>query len=256
MQFANMKAVSTTAQTPSVRPASDREARFVDEYLVDLNAAAAARRAGFPPSSANAASRILSRPAVRALVKAKLAGRAQRVSVKAEAVIAELARVAFFDPGALVDGAGEPLPLNALDPAVRAGLGAIEIAEFADTGRPGLRRRIKARPGEKVRALIALTRHLGVAAAARGGESGEDPEDPEAADRARRLDKVENPDFAAMLEPQGCQTMALWFYMGLRRLLKQEAEARARGEPPPLESDARRKVEVVARYFRQYEAGS
>lgn len=138
-----------------------RQQRFVEEYLIDLNGAAAARRVGYSAASArNSAWRMLKRPAVRAALEAELARRRAAARITVDAVLGELARVAFFDPAGLVDAAGEPLALSAMDRDTRAGLGHIDMLEREAGPRAAAARHVKARAGEKVRALIALKRFL------------------------------------------------------------------------------------------------
>ena len=69
---------------------------FVQEYLVDLCGAAAARRAGYSPAGAkNAAWRLLRDPEVKTIVKEEMEKRAARVQLKQEDVLRELRAVAF-----------------------------------------------------------------------------------------------------------------------------------------------------------------
>ena len=71
---------------------------FVQEYLVDLCGAAAARRAGYSGRGArNSAWRLLRDPEVRDLVKEEMEKRARRVRLKQEDVVQELRTVAFAD---------------------------------------------------------------------------------------------------------------------------------------------------------------
>ncbi len=75
-----------------------RHARFAQEYLIDLNGAQAAIRAGFSKRTArSAAARLLTNADIRAAIdEAKLA-RAERTKITVDNVLQELARVAFFD---------------------------------------------------------------------------------------------------------------------------------------------------------------
>jgi phage terminase small subunit len=76
-------------------PLRDKQKRFVEEYLVDLNATQAAVRAGYSPSSAHVtASRLLSKADVRHAIEATLS---ERFSVTKLTIIEELAAIAFHD---------------------------------------------------------------------------------------------------------------------------------------------------------------
>lgn len=72
--------------------------RFVQEYLVDLNGAAAYKRAGYQASGNAAetgASRMLRNAQVKAAIHAAMDERAQKAGLSAEAVLAELRKMAF-----------------------------------------------------------------------------------------------------------------------------------------------------------------
>ena len=81
---------------------TDREARFCIEYLVDMDAKAAAIRAGFKPSTArNAAAWIHpehpTKPELRKEIDRLIEKRAKRTEVTADRVIKELAKIAFVN---------------------------------------------------------------------------------------------------------------------------------------------------------------
>ena len=76
-------------------PLTDRQQRFVDEYIVDLSIAGAARRAGYSETTRHAAGSLLGLPHIAAAVEAAMADRAERTRVDADKVIAELAKIAF-----------------------------------------------------------------------------------------------------------------------------------------------------------------
>src|SRR3954451_9113993 len=78
---------------------NDRQARFVAEYLVDLNATQAAIRAGYSAATANQISaRLLANVSIAAAITEAQAARSRRTEVTADRVVLELARVAFGDP--------------------------------------------------------------------------------------------------------------------------------------------------------------
>ena len=75
---------------------TQRQARFVQEYLVDLCGSAAARRAGYAHGSARTTAwRLLRIPEVRKQVDEAMENRARRVQVEQDAVLRELQQVAF-----------------------------------------------------------------------------------------------------------------------------------------------------------------
>lgn len=75
-----------------------KQERFVEEYLVDLNATQAAIRAGYSPATANEqASRMLANVSIRTRIDEAMAELSRRTGVNQERVIRELARVAFVN---------------------------------------------------------------------------------------------------------------------------------------------------------------
>lgn len=80
-------------------PLTDLQRAFIDEYLVDLNGAAAARRAGYSAASARSiASENLTKPDIRAAIDARLKLRA----MSADEAIARLTEMARGSVGAFV----------------------------------------------------------------------------------------------------------------------------------------------------------
>ena len=75
-----------------------RQKRFVEEYLIDLNATAAAKRAGYSPKWAyNVGPSVRRIPKVAEEIDRALAERAERTKITADRVVIELAKVAFGD---------------------------------------------------------------------------------------------------------------------------------------------------------------
>lgn len=71
-----------------------KQARFVEEYLIDLNASAAARRSGYSTSYAEwAAPQILTRPHVAAAVAAQRARLSEQTGITVVQVIEDLKRL-------------------------------------------------------------------------------------------------------------------------------------------------------------------
>jgi len=98
------------------RPLTAKQERFAREYLVDLNAAAAARRAGFSARSAKKiASRLLRHPAVRQILDEHAAKAGAQLGLTVERLEEELARVAYLDPRKLRGDGGRILELHELD---------------------------------------------------------------------------------------------------------------------------------------------
>src|SRR6185437_1606987 len=93
-------------QEPSMA-LTPRQRRFVDEYLIDLNARAAARRAGFSPGSRTYPSRLMRNPDIARAIAQAMAARAERTGITRERVLAEYAKIAFVDLSGLADWDGD-----------------------------------------------------------------------------------------------------------------------------------------------------
>jgi phage terminase small subunit len=75
---------------------SDRQERFIHEYLLDLNAAAAARRAGYADSTrGRQAADLMKNPAIRERIDLALAGMFAELDINAMSLMRERARAAL-----------------------------------------------------------------------------------------------------------------------------------------------------------------
>ena len=137
---------------------NQRRARFIAEYLVDPNAAKAARLAGYSPHSASQTGRgLLRKPDVKAAIEAQTAEVFDRLEVKAEQVVREAMRVAFADLSRLFDADGKPLPLGEIDAET---LSALDITMSYD--KHGNHTATHLRRLDKMAALLMLGKHLKV----------------------------------------------------------------------------------------------
>lgn len=83
---------------------TDRQAAFVDEYIVDLNGTQAALRAGFSPKSAAMhAVRMLRNEKIAAAIREAMQLREKRTRVTADRVLIEIERLAMWDPADVAD---------------------------------------------------------------------------------------------------------------------------------------------------------
>jgi len=138
---------------------TDKQQRFVEEYLLDLNATKAAIRAGYSKKSARQqGAENLSKPVIQAAIQQAMDERSLRTEIKADQVIEELARIGFSDithyiktgpKGKLIFRNLNELPGELM----RC------VAELSETqNKYGDARRIKMY--DKLRALEMLAKHL------------------------------------------------------------------------------------------------
>lgn len=141
---------------------TDKQARFVQEYLLDLNATRAAERAGYSQKTAYAIGHdLLKKPEIQAALQAAMAERARRTEISQDRVLREYARIAFFDPRRLFGVDGGVLPVSDWDDDVAAVVAALDVAELGSGGDVvGMVKKLKL--ADKKGALDSLARHLGM----------------------------------------------------------------------------------------------
>lgn len=143
-----------------------KQQRFVEEYLVDLNATQAAIRAGYSEDSARQiASENLSKPYIQDFITAARLKLATKTGATVERVIQEYARLAFLDIRKAFDDEGRLLPIHQIDDDTAAAIAGIETEKLFE-GHGEDREQIgtlhKVRLADKVRALDSLGEHLGM----------------------------------------------------------------------------------------------
>jgi phage terminase small subunit len=150
-----------------------QQQRFADEYIIDLNATAAYKRAGYKGkgrSAENAASRLLGNVGVKQYIAKRIKDREQRTEITQDRVLQELARIAFFDIRKLYNEDGSLKRPDQLDDdaaAVLAGVDVVEMQGGADIGGDDGVKHVamftkKAKVFDKGAALALAMRHLGM----------------------------------------------------------------------------------------------
>lgn len=136
---------------------TQKQKRFIEEYLIDLNATQAAIRAGYSPDTAQqTGSENLSKPVIRAQIDRAMAERSKRTGVNAERVVQELAKIAFVNATEVID----PKTATVKEDALPEDTAAIQSVKVKTFGEDGLEREIKM--ADKIKALELLGKHLGM----------------------------------------------------------------------------------------------
>ena len=78
---------------------NEKQKRFVEEYLIDLNDYAAAIRAGYSPGY----NKLMQFQEVREGIDKAIAERSKRTEISQDRIIRELARIAFANPSNIVN---------------------------------------------------------------------------------------------------------------------------------------------------------
>jgi phage terminase small subunit len=98
------------------RPLSDRQERFIHEYLIDHNASAAAVRAGYSPKSkGSTAAELLQDERVSMRIAVEMADLFARLKVNALDLMRRQLNLADLDPAKLFDDDEEAIPIKDLD---------------------------------------------------------------------------------------------------------------------------------------------
>lgn len=142
---------------------NEKQKRFCEEYLIDLNATQAAIRAGYSVKTANEqGSQLLAKLSVQEEISAKMAERSKRTGVNQDRIVQELARLAFCNLTDVVDRDGK-----IRDSATEDDLACIESMKVKKTS-IGSGENIsdieerEVKIYSKIKALELLGKHLGM----------------------------------------------------------------------------------------------
>lgn len=136
---------------------TEKQKRFAEEYLVDLNATQAAIRAGYSPDTANEqGSRLLANVNIKNTVDKMIAERSRRTGINADRVIREIAKIAFVNAGEVVD-LDTALLMDKISDDDMAAIQSVKVKTF---GEDGVEREVKL--ADKLKALELLGKHLGL----------------------------------------------------------------------------------------------
>lgn len=138
---------------------TEKQQRFVDEYLIDLNATQAAIRAGYSVKTANEqGSQNLAKLSIQQAIAEQMAERSKRTGMNQDRVVLELAKIALVKMTDIVDSQG-----RIKSDASPDDLACIESVKYkeseSDTG-SSVEREVKI--ASKLKALELLGKHLGM----------------------------------------------------------------------------------------------
>ena len=136
---------------------TEKQRRFVEEYLVDLNATKAAIRAGYSERTAQEqASRLLSNVMVQEAIREAIAKRSARTEITQDRVLQELAAIGFARATDFVqitdDGLVKLTPTDNLDAMQVRAIAGIKEGKFG----------VELKLCDKLNALHMIGQHLGM----------------------------------------------------------------------------------------------
>ncbi len=158
-----------------------KQKRFVAEYLVDLNATAAAIRAGYSKKTAEVIGyENLRKPQIEAAINQAIREREKRTEITQDMVLRETAKLAFFDIRKMFDKNGKPLDISELDDdtaAALVGLDVQDVYNFSEDEKQFIGYVKKYKMADKLKALELLGKHLGAWEPKDDGPKDESEED-------------------------------------------------------------------------------
>lgn len=160
---------------------NERQKRFADEYLIDLNAEAAAIRAGYSSRYARGnAHKLVANGCIKKYIDERIEERKKRTEITQDRVLHELAIIAFSNAAdyaavvereayveaedgeqiRLLDEEGNPVMYRTVEPVLTKDLTDEQRRALSviKKGRDGF----EVKPYDKVRALELLGKHLGM----------------------------------------------------------------------------------------------
>jgi phage terminase small subunit len=139
---------------------TQKQKRFIEEYLIDLNGTQAAIRAGYSPDTANEiASQNLAKLNIKGEINKALAERSKRTGVNQDRVIQELAKIAFVNLTDLIDTNSCKIKPDATREDT-ATLLSVKVKKTTFETGESEEREIKLM--DKLKALELLSKHLGL----------------------------------------------------------------------------------------------
>ena len=136
-----------------------KQKKFVEEYLIDLNATQAAIRAGYSPNTAQEqSSRLLSNVMVKNEIDKAMAERSRRTGINQDRVLRELAKIAFVNPNDVINFRDATVKMTSEENL--AAIASIKVKKIPGEYGDATEREVKLY--DKLRALDLLGRHLGM----------------------------------------------------------------------------------------------
>lgn len=142
-----------------------KQARFVEEYLVDLNATQAAVRAGYSEKTARqVGSENLTKPVIQSAISAAQSERSERTKINSDWVLLRLAQEANADIADLYDDDGALRPVREWPEIWRTGLvTAVDVEEMTSDG-DAIGRVRKVKLSDRIKRIELIGRHVNVQA--------------------------------------------------------------------------------------------
>lgn len=133
---------------------TEKQKRFCEEYLIDLNATQAAKRAGY--KNPEIGRQLITKNNVSEYLNVLRENQSKRTGITADMVLNELAAIAFSDRTKIArvnaDGVVELTETDKLSPEIKKAISGIKEGKFG----------VEVSSYDKIRALELLGKHLGI----------------------------------------------------------------------------------------------
>lgn len=141
---------------------TDKQQRFIDEYMVDLNATQAAIRAGYSPDTAKQiGSENLSKPDIQEAIQLKQKELSEQTNITAKRVLEEYAKIAFSDIRELYSVDNDLLDVRQMEDSIAPAVASVEV-DVMMMGGMAVGHTKKVKMYDKLRALESLGKHIGL----------------------------------------------------------------------------------------------
>lgn len=153
---------------PDQNNLTDKQVKFCEEYLLDLNGTQAAIRAGYSRNTAKEiASENLTKPNIQEYITERQRELQEATGISQKRVLEEYAKVAFLDIRKLYTVDGALKSIHDLDDDIAGALAGVETQDIKVSDPTSEEEIItgqtkKVKTYDKVKALDSLARHLGI----------------------------------------------------------------------------------------------
>ena len=138
-----------------------KQQKFVDEYLIDLNATQAAIRAGYSVKTAGwIGQQLLVKTHISECIRKRRDALSKKTEVSQERIVLEMKRLALFDVRNFFRDDGTPIPIKELSDDAAAAIVGLDVVSIGNS-ESGIGQVIKYKLPDKNKSLENLARILG-----------------------------------------------------------------------------------------------
>ena len=138
-----------------------KQQKFVDEYLIDLNATQAAIRAGYSAKTAGwIGQKLVAKSHISESIRKRRDALSKKTEVSQERIVLEMKRLALFDVRNFFRDDGTPIPIKELSDDAAAAIVGLDVVSIGNS-ESGIGQVIKYKLPDKNKSLENLAKILG-----------------------------------------------------------------------------------------------